>query len=89
VSSTSSALAVPPAAVPLSLVPILAVVDVAGSAIVPAVAPLLVQRSRDLQDGGGQDETIDLSTKGRRLRSKDNDDDDGQCLNKLHLNNNQ
>jgi len=64
------------AAVPLSLVPILAVVDVAGSAIVPAVTPLLVHRSRDYQErSGGGDETMDLSTKGRRCRPKDFDDD--------------
>ena len=83
-SSSSSAVSVPPAAasaMPLSLVPILAVVDVAGSAIVPAVAPLLVQRSRDFQDGGG--ETIDLSTKGRRCRPKDADDDEAVPLIKV------
>ena len=76
-SSSSSSTSVPPA-VPLSLVPILAVVDVAGSAIVPAaVTPLLVQRSRDFQDGGGgPGETIDLSTKGRRRRANDGDDTD-------------
>ena len=78
-TSSSSTTAVPPpaaaaAAVPLSLVPILAVVDVAGSAIVPAVTPLLVQRSRDYQDGDAG-ETIDLSTKGRRRALKDSDDD--------------
>jgi len=74
-SSTTSPVAVTPsaaAAMPLSLVPILAVVDVAGSTIVPAMTPLLVQRSRDYQDG----ETIDLSTKGRRRRATDNDDED-------------
>jgi len=85
-ASSSSSAAIPPpaaaAALPLSLVPILAVVDVAGSAIVPAVAPLLVQRSRDFQDGGGAGgggggETIDLSTKGRRSRPKD--DVAGDC----------
>ena len=74
-STSSSSTAVPPAAaVPLSLVPILAVVDVAGSAIVPAVTPLLVQRSRDYQDGDAG-ETIDLSTKGRRRALKDSDGD--------------